>query len=366
MAHTLHEELKAQTINPPGNDERIAAFSQAMLHLGETSEGNQLRTAIEARRFETASYGANLLLRAVQKQLMQRDATYPNEYDTHQAWSEGLTDILTTPDSKAELYDDLSQRHTQSNVVERYKAFKLTKELLSPVLPPAPRILDVGCSRNHGLKKMMLNLPFTPVRCGVQATDTILPSGLADRLFNSMIAAPASYGPSTGIDITDVRVPENTEWAKSCSFYPSELLSLTAVTEYDYLDAINLRHLDFKQANILQKVDLPKNTFDIITVSTFMYQLSPEERQVAHAALRKLVSHDGVIMYQDFAKPDRTREELMYEKAWFSTMFPYRTIVEFPERAGALYEAFRWSNGRCQQWIPGKDLLKITEMADIA
>ncbi|HET8991844.1 MAG TPA: hypothetical protein VFN31_02310, partial [Candidatus Saccharimonadales bacterium] len=152
-------ELQRQAINPPAGDERIAAFSQAFVHYASTPEGEDWLGIIEGRKFEAVSYGANLLLRAVQKQLLPQDA-YPYEYDEESAWHEAFVSIANNTQSACQLRHDLETKVTQSNVVERYKAFKLTMELAAPVISGAPTILDVGCSRNHGLKKLALNLPF--------------------------------------------------------------------------------------------------------------------------------------------------------------------------------------------------------------
>lgn len=367
MAQSLLQEFESQAVNPPGQDERIAAFSQAVLHCSATTEGTDMLSAVEARRFATASYGANLLLRAVQKQLVRTDASYPYEYDDPEAWSEAFMSLHASADRAAELYRDIADKHTQSNVVERYKACKLTMELLSPWLAATPRLLDVGCSRNHGLKKLHLQLPFKTVQSGIPLTEGILSPVLADRLANRLIASPLALGPSLGMDLTELDSAENAEWARSCSFYPKELLDKKAVAEYDFLDNAEPGSVTFKQGNILDHAEGGDETFDVAIVSTFMYQLTPVERNLARTALRHYVGDKGFIIYQDFTKRDRDGLDLQYEDSWFKSLYSYRTLVEAPAHTGErIFEVLRWANGRCDQWIPGRDLEALIKISDIA
>lgn len=358
-------ELRQQALDPPASDERIAAFSQAVLGMDESTAGDML-TIIEDRRFETASYGANLLLRAVQKQLLRVDPEYPAAYDDTEVWEKALDDLVADDSRVAELANDLTHKTTQSNVVERYKAFKLLIELLSPQVGEAPSILDIGCSRNHGLKKLHLNLPFGPIRLGLPGAESRVSGALVDRLANTLIAAPRAYGLSTGMDLTPLAVPGQAEWGRSCSFYPSELLNAEAVAEYDFLEEAHPPGAHFKQGDVLLMAADHTKTYDVVTASTFLYQLSPAQRLAARTALKNAVSDEGLIIYQDFVR--RTGDQnLSFEDSWFARQYPYRTIVEFPHRSEpVLYEALRWSTGRCKEWVPGRDLDNLINNENIA
>lgn len=367
MAETLHQEFEQQALNPPAGDERIAAFSQAMLNICKKPAGAELLAAVEARRFETVSYGANLLLRAVQKQLIDTDPDYPVEYDEYLVWQSNLSTLLNSSEQSTELFADIKRRTTVSNVVKRYKAFKLASELMSPWLPEAPQVLDVGCSRNHGLKKLHLNMSFEPIECGITAGDSRLSPALVARLCNAAIASPRTYGASTGIDISPLDAPGAAKWAKSCSFYPSELLDQAAVAEYDYLEAATPPGVNFAQADILGATVKKLGQYDVVTASTFLYQLTSEQRTAARVALRGLVAEGGVVLYQDFAKRGREGSNLHHEDSWFASLYPYRTLAELPSRSGdQLYELFRWSDGRCRQWAPGRDLDELINKVNIA
>jgi hypothetical protein len=365
MNTALQTELTNQACLPPAGDIRIAAFCQAILNLMDHPVLDRLiDELIQWQADISPSYAVNLLLRAFQRQLMDSDAEpgYPLYYSSEVAWVGALNRLLAEPLRVETIKHDLRYRQVQSNVVERYKAFKLVINLLQPRLGNAPRILDVGCSRNHGLKKLMLNLPFKPIVCGVSDNEK-LPSTLLDALFNGVLLQPTSMRQGVGADVVPIMHDDEAVWAKSCSFYPSELLRHETVTEYDYLDHNAISDVTFEVGDFANNgisANLGDDKFDVITVSTFMYQLSATQRMHARTLFKSYLSEQGIIVYQDFVRPDNERQQLEFETNWFASIFPYRTIVEFANSSsGQLYEIFRWSNGRCTSWIPGKDIALV-------
>ena len=360
MHDLLHTELTNQAVLPPGGDKRIAAFSQAILKMVGTPELDTiLQMMLTYRTSVSPSYAVNLLLRAFQKQLLVHDSHFPDDFTSVSVWMTAIRALLDDTGIKAALYRDVLQRETQSNVVERYKAFKLVIGLLQSQLGDGLSVLDVGCSRNHGLKKLKLNLPFKPVSCGVKDSDR-LPHALLDSLFNGVLRQPLSLGRCQGSDIVPLAATDGRDWAKSCSFYPSELLNAAAVSEYDYLDSsdiagVNFAIGDFKAAGMGLHTYAQK--YDVITVSTFLYQLSADERVDARRLFKQYLRPGGIIIYQDFVRPSADGQSLEFETNWFDSLFPYRTLLEFGnDITGQLYEVLRWDNGRCNRWVPGNDM----------
>jgi hypothetical protein len=353
---TLEFELEKQAARPPGGDERIAAFCRGMLELPSNSPIRQ-----QADAYSSPSYGINFTLRALQKQLLRVDASYPENFVTTRAWTDAIANLEAEPERLVEFETDTRTRSVQSNVVERYKAFKLTAILLAERISDSPRMLDVGCSRNHGLKKLKANLPFQPVTLDV-APESRWSQVFLDMLVNTTMRQPTGMGPSVGADIVPYLAGADAEWARSCSFYPSELLYKPAVAEYDYLDTNNFRDVAFALADFTSQGFLePVRTreFDMITASTVLYQFSSVERQRAREHFRDLLSDNGVIVYQDFAEPSANGRDLQFFERWHEP-YNYRTLVEFAgdER---VYELFRWNNGRCSKWRPGNDLETVLE-----
>ncbi len=363
MFDSLQQELVDQVLQPPGSDQRIAAFCQALLTiLRKAEEYPDLIDCISRTSSESVpSYTVNRLLRAFQRQLMYSEPTYPRAYITEPVWLESITDIFHNVRKFKMFKADLLEKDVQSNVVERYKAAKLVMSLLQNQLGAAPSMLDIGCSRNHGLKKLKLNLPFKPIKCAVKTLGQ-MPSAFLDRLLNETLQSGLSLSSCTGMDVVPLSVGMDAAWAKSCSFYPSELLHEATVAEYDYLDKLHLRGVNFVEGDIAncQSTLLNSQKFDVIFLSTLLYQLTPDERAKVRRNVTHFLTEDGIIVYQDYSTIDSTDSSLEFENNWFSRVFPYRTIIEF--RTGGeqqLYEMFRWSNGRCETWIPGKDLSAI-------
>lgn len=365
MLDELCLELKNQTLQPPGNDQRIAAFCQAVLLALKIPERyGALIEVLQKMAAGSPSYRINHILRAFQHQLLRDEQAYPRAFTTADVWLESMRQIIQSRSKLARLQDDSLHKQVQSNVVERYKAMKLVMGLLCPS-SDSLHVLDVGCSRNHGLKKVRLNLPFAPMVCGVDAFGT-MPMQLLDRLLNDALQAPLLLGPSTGMDMMPFSLGRDAEWAKSCSFYPSELLNEKTVAEYDYLDKISLHGVDFIEGDIRDAEMLEEHVsaFDVVILSTFMYQLQSGERTRARQNALRFLAKDGVVIYQDYGHADSSDTLLEFEHSWFSQLFPYRTIVEFPyAEPDRLYELFRWSDGRCSTWIPGKDLTEALAYA---
>lgn len=361
----LRGELSRQIEKPPGGDSRIAAFSEAALDgLDNTYFGKISKEVLDHRKISAGSYAANLLLRGVQNQLIELDPDYPLSYTDAKSWKKGFDMICNDQINLGKLEYDLGHRNVQSNVVERYKAVKLAAGLMHSRLGDGARILDVACSRNHGLSKLKLNLPFKPITFGSDNSGC-MPSLFIDKLVRQTIGQPLSLGRSVGTDLVPISSGEDAVWTRSCSFYPSELLNIAAVTEYDYLDNNQIPGVDFVLGNFASRGlndESIEKSFDIVSVSTFLYQLQPEQRLRARELFRENLGRDGIIVYLDFAHPTDDGQNLIFKESWFDELFPYRTLVEFgSDQTHRVYELFCWDNGRCNKWVPGKDLKEILE-----
>jgi hypothetical protein len=361
MYEALATQLAHEADKPYSKDERIAAFSKALFRIIEHGELHGFLDGLERRDSETPpSSATRLVLRALQKQLMLRDVRYPQHYDNETAWLDAFNRLREDPAAMDTFSRDLATRQLQSNVVERYKAFKLALWLMQPLMSGTPRVLDVGCSRNHGLKKIKLNLPFRPVACGLEDDD--YPGELLSASFNSLISAPLPLGRSVGADIVPINGGEDAAWARSCSFSPNELLDPGVVTEYDYLEHVRPADIHFKTGDFAGgglDEEEEDDKFDAVTASTFLYQLAPEKRVRAREIFRKYLSKSGVVIYQDFAGHTPDHLDLEFEDDW-TIKYRYRTMVEFAgDPSGRLYELFRWDYGRCGRWQPGADIAEL-------
>lgn len=368
---TLPLELYAQIEKPPAGDERIAAFSAAMITELQDEETRDFIKDLFAHRKDIApSYAANLLLRGFQKQLL-RDADrfdYPTSFDKTEPWRAAIREVLEDPVRSEELVLDMFIRDVQSNIAERYKSFKLIMQAMKSRIGERPKVMDIGCSQNQGLKKLALGRPFGEVEVVNDGEgESIIDPNLTKKV-NAELAKPFRIGTGLGIDIMPMNDPRVREWAKSCSFYPSELLDQELIDEYDLInqhdrvDNIGFDTYDFTSEALYRlSHDQFRGNFDVITLSTVMYQMDEDERTRMADIVRRFLAPGGIVIYQDFGEVDKgDPTKLNYYKHWFLHKFSYTTaVLDTADPRDELQEIFRWENGRCQRMAMGLGSLSI-------
>ena len=373
MLGFLHE-LHTQADERATGDSRIAAFAIAASRSVTQNENfrKTIQELLEFRPDISPNYAVNLTLRALQKQL-NREAyrrEYPEAYTDPELWGQAITEV-TNPTNLAENDEfmwDIMYRHVQSNIAERYKSFVLLMHLMGNRFGENPSILDIGCSQNQGLKRIAFShmLPFTPFQSIIQ--DGHEAPSLEMQILNRLVGTPLQLGPSVGIDIMHPRDVSNKEWARSCSFYPSELLIDQRREEYDLLDTAEPPQVGFYAADFSEfdhddfNANSQTTKFDLVTFSTVLYQVSDEgQRQKMLDNARRLLKPHGLIVVQDFATVDpNDKTKMVFHPNWFEHTYLYGTMVIDPlDPTGQVHDVFRWENGRCKRMAAGSDLGRI-------
>ena len=372
---SLLEELRnySKGLGTPGHDERIASFSFAAV-LEYKKEGpfkDVLDEFVYTRTdIKQPSLAVNILLRAVQKQLLRRDTLdaranpYPEPYERVLPWGVALRSLSErgTPEYN-DLLDDLHNRTPQSNIVERYKSLALIIQLMRGQFDRRPNLLDIGCSQNHGLKRLGLRkevgtLPFRDIE--VVGQGGIEDKRRKSRVLNTLLQYSHDIGDSIGVDIKPLDDPKSKEWAYACSFYPSELLDSRRVANYDLLDAaepteprISFYQADFANLSVEHLAEtLGQPAVDMASVITLLSQVSqPEKRQRILDNARSTLKPHGLLVVQDFVHVDQKDfTNLQFYKNWFLRPYRYRTcIAEGSDGFQKFYEIMRWDNGRCNK-----------------
>ncbi len=367
-------ELRLQALLPAGKDQRIAAFCKASIEsLQESPRYRDLVGRLITDRDDlTPTNAVNLTLRGLQRQLMLKPRSgYPEVFEDQHAWKESIEFVCETPPAYEGFSYDVLNRNLQSNVSGRYKAVSLIATAMQSRLGKRPSILDVGCSRNHGLKRLTLGKKY-PFRYHIAGRI------IEDKLGNPLAANPdrrstrktrealdqgLRLNRSLGIDIEPLDDEGNRAWARSCSFYPSELLDTRLVKEYDDLDQIERKSIGFYQADFSRvtaeelEEEAPVSRFDMVTFSTVLYQASEEERTKMLKTATALLKPYGIILIQDFVDIDTDDpSRLVFYEHWHDEPYKYRTILLDPKvRGGNFIEQFRWDNGRCNTLLPPTD-----------
>lgn len=375
------------------DDPYISAFAEATaaeIREGELDEVLQFAQRMRSHPLLSPRDVINLLRPAVQKQVLRRDPVgFPSPaYQVPTAYRDHLRTTLNDPDGYDELVYDMGTRNIQSNIGDRYKAHKLLMHSLWNRLGPAPRLLDVGCSELHGPIKLMSDMPFGEIEVVEAARGRRLqPNPVASHAVNDLMkVAHVKPAASVGVDILprDVR---SSEWVAACTLRPKELEDPSRRHEFSHLHRIaellmRSRHMD--EDTVAQKMGqlatgLPNITahlgkggfneqgmasfhettdikqFEVVTFTTMLYMLTPAERRAAQALARRYLAPNGVIIYQDFARPHpQGQATLKFFPRW--TAFKYRTMVEFAgDSTPRLYEVFQWETGRCMRMQFGPD-----------
>ncbi|HSX36814.1 MAG TPA: class I SAM-dependent methyltransferase [Patescibacteria group bacterium] len=397
------EEIQDNSVNNR-LDPRINSFSSAvMLEYGATSAFRELLdSSLLARSdVEQPSLQANILLRSIQKQLLRRENKYPKQfpypepYESVLAWRKDIRALsVSDTTERAELIHDLSTRYPLSNIVERYKAFSLITQLMRGRFDRRPNIIDVGCSQNLGLKKLALkpmesDKPWQPAVSFGSFGEVVVTGGSKQRnqdrsdTINKLLRYNRAIGNSVGIDIEPIDDPDVKEFARACSFYPSELLPaqptkplvaeldnpppVDQAAEYDFLDSLNPDQpkISFFQGDFtnLDTAELTKKTgvssADMVTISTVLDQVSQEARDSMLATARRLVKPHGLIVVQDFVHALSPTELEFYDN-WFEQPYRYRTLISDGESSFTeFHELFRWYNGRCKRLQLGRAISRL-------
>lgn len=339
-------------------NKRLAVYAEAMLvMLADPKFRDHISDFLDMRPELDAAHALKLHERVTQADLLQHDPdNYPHQYDNVQSWLDGFAaeqaDMIRDGMVTANLYG----RELQSNVAERYKTIKLLAAMLGDRFDEPPSHLDIGSSVMHGDLKLAYNGMKEPVRFPFGPIDIVTPEDTnryrqdhcLTHLANTALKQQVTFGPMMGVDITDIDDPRTRRWAKSCSFYPDELLDKARVTEYDVLDTLDPGHervqfyqgdfadphFDFKKFHKTS----PAKEFDIITFSTVFYQVKRHERTRMLVNAARLLSQRGVIVIQDAADGD------------FSKRFNYTTsVIDNTQYHPTEQTLLRWETPRCRK-----------------
>lgn len=366
----LLESLRIKARHPDGKDKYIGAYAVAMAEVVEEQrEGDFLQTVFTHRPSLHGGYAANLLLRGAQKQKLDlqsefAERSYPEGYDAPGKWGGFLRRLISNANDYPDFSYDMQVRNIQSNISERYKGIKLAAHMYRRSLGENPTILDIGCSQNLGLKKIALvpRFKFDKVkvrhhgRFGISPIliDDVSRSLRANRLINSKL----DIGPSVGVDLPFDERNERQErlWARACSFYPSELLNDNLRRRYvnfqnaDTPDKVKIAYADARSPTQLDSAVGVKQKFDLVSLSTILYQLSPSNRICLLENAMKKAKKDGLLVVQDFAKVvDDHDGNLEFIDDWTKQSYSYRTnIIDMKHEGAGFKEAFAWESPRCR------------------
>jgi SAM-dependent methyltransferase len=344
----LWEELAHQAQHPPGGDEVIAAFYQAMVNLG--GEKAKWRRELErsfGKREMPDKHKVNLLFRAVQYLLIfiAKDNQYPHDYADVKLWEKRIPVLFKRHRGLMEKI--LQQWDTGTTIYQRYAGVKAIISALWPGRKIA--VLDLGCGGNHGLPGLMVGEIMRSVVDHSQGEEVT-------KWLNRKIG----FNLGMSVDKHDAYDPEVTSWRVACSFYPSELNEMREFMNFEKRIKPLGRKIFFKgDITCLEGVLPEKTLFDAVVLSTVLYQMEQEERVKTLLEARKKLVPGGILIVQDFVKKAGGGRKLEFNGSWFKDGFAYRTYIAANWTRWRWWETLAWYNGRCKQVREGEDFAKF-------
>jgi hypothetical protein len=385
-------QFKYQAENPPANDMVIGAFAGAM---AERIEYNPLVQSLYKDIISTTAQtrGAvpipteltNKSLRAIQVLMFlypeyltnNNTLNYPNDFTTKQVWKSTINKVF---DSNNE---DLSQplgefkylmtsQALMSNVDKRSRPLIPVLQLAKERFNEPPRVLEFGCSRNHILEVMHRQIKMGGVI--IQSAEGEEDSATTNYI-NDLLDYQPGIGTSHGVDIWPLRDPRIKSWAKSCSFYPSELNDPELIKRYDEIDDETKQVTGFIHGSATNIDDymrplLIPERYHVTFMSTMLYQNNIRDIKKIIKNAVSLTHDSGFVVVQDFAVNESeitTRDSIgpvhgiRFPKYWFGKIrFPYRTFVLDKSKVDeGFQEIARWQSSRCEVGILGKKTLEL-------
>lgn len=344
------KEVHAQGENPPGKDQYIGNFYQALYSLSDDPEVQSVVNLALSERDLSSKHLVNLLFRGVQYIELNDlgNIEYPRHLVSQDDWVEEIKIILR--DYKESYTEILLTKETGTTIYQRYAGPRI---VLSAFLKDSPlKVVDFGAGGRYGLRGIACREAFGAIKDHTEGS-------IATQFLN----APVDIEEGLDIDQVDPDLPENIRWRMACSFYPSELISGKAAEVVDFENRIReVDTIKFFRRNIVDVTaeDLNSNTtphsYDAVILSTVLYQIPEYQEQVIDRA-KELVSDDGLIIVQDFAvKDENNPRRLNFDIDWFAQDFAYRTFVIGERTEWEFKEVLCWSNGRCKEVKEGEDL----------
>lgn len=363
---TIIKEFEDQASHPPGSDLIIQACYQAVTdHIKENTSFRKLIVDVIRQRFELSEkHFVNLFFRSLQyiELLKYKDiSSYLSKYHkSKEGWLKDIQKILSDSKDKDLLLNLLLTKDTSTTKYQRYISLYALINWFFP--KKSVKVADFGCGGNYGLRGIEIGEKFESVEDQTK-----------NKFFTRLLQKKATLGIGLGIDKENPDNLENHNWIIACSFYPEELIQLKSVLEFERRIAQS-KKVRFLEAD-LTKVPLKKNTtkdafvnaiprnyFDVVIISTMLYQTENKKAQriIIEKAKKSLID-GGVLILQDFVRLENNGK-LDFSQSWFNTSYSYRTLMTSAHFNWHFLEVFQWENGRCLKVKNGRDLSKILNL----
>lgn len=357
-----------------------AAMHRAFLSVYESSPALQEMVDSFVRiRTDMTPTQHRYMLRSVMQlvAIRQRAVDYPRGFEQDGAWHGVIQSILSDAVLKAELVENLHYLHLKTNIPSRYKSVPLLVHWMraNGRIGNEVSMIDLGCSRNLGLKALgfiensaLLNYTF-------DQTDVVEPVDHPDitrskhkrvvkkwsKVTSQLQNTPFGLTWGVGRDLEDPDDPRIHEWTMAC-LTPRDY-QIGRAAELELLDMAYTFNgpgvhpqISFEQRDIVvdaqlgnQKNEKPQDAgqFDIGTFVISLNQLSEVQREMALRRALRLIKPMGVLAIVEFARvPEACPNEIELLDDQWNKRFSCCTIILDKMNPHAYQEVMRWNGGR--------------------
>lgn len=371
------EVLDGWQEKPPRNDVYIAAYAQALK--GELTQdsplGQFLHELLAARNIGSTTL-ATKVLRAAQRQILfngwdAHEGEYPRSFHTPEQWRKAFDWIFAEQGGiqEEQFFIDVWARPLQSNVFERYMAFKafVTGARHLGRLSTRVTMGDMGTSQMAGPNYLASGLAFPPPNFIMPGSTTHTPHIARTAAFHDLISEPLGDFEAIGFDM--FALEDGWEWAWSCSHYPQELEDETRVERVRALMGEIYPNVSFFQADLTSfepkwleyQAKHKGRKFNVTHFSNVLEQLQPGEQEAmldqAASLTEDFIMANGFLMLD----PDDPRR-LLPRDNWFGDKeeFPYQTFVRDVKSGDERWHPiFKWKDARMGQVTLGQGRVAI-------
>lgn len=355
-------QFEEQSLHPPGGDLVIQACYKATLDFLQTSlTFRKFMEDILRQRTDLGDiHFVNLYFRALQyiRFFVERESQIYllNPRLLKKDWTKYLKKVMHDSKRRHELQSLLLTKDTSTTKYQRYVSLFALMNWFFP--NSSVSLCDFGCGGNYGLKGIELEEKFDKVK-----------DKTSKKFFTRLLEGESQLLQGLGIDKENPDDKKSRNWRLACSLYPSEISKLNAVLEFEQrlkgsrkvkflkADLTKVEVLPLKSLRLNHQKAIPKSYFDIIMISTVLYQIyNPRSQIEILEKAKKCLKKHGILIVQDFVQK-RDDGSLDFSISWFEKPFSsYKTLLTSADFNWRFLEIFKWENGRCLKVKDGDDL----------
>jgi hypothetical protein len=362
---------------PPRNDLYIAAYAQALHQELDSGSpiGTFLHDLLEARSIGSTTL-ATKVLRATQRQILfggwdTQEGEYPRSFHTPEQWQKAFDWLFAEDGSirEEQFFIDVWARPLQSNVFERYMAFKAFVVGARRLGRLSTKITmgDMGTSQMAGPNYLASGLAFPPPNFVMPGSSIHTPHIAHTAAFHDMLNEPLGDFEAVGFDM--FALEDGWQWAWSCSHYPQELEDETRVERVRALMGEMYPNVSFFQAD-LTSFEAKRaayhqvhgsRTFNVTHFSNVLEQLQPGEQDAMLAEATSLT--EDFVMVNGFLQLNpNDQRQLLPRDNWFGDKeaYPYQSFVRDVKSGDERWHPiFKWKDARMSEVTMGTGRIAI-------